>query len=153
MTIQLHKDSHLDHVANLRTDEVDELLSWADARIPAADGVVVVTLDDAPHRLLVNLTGPAVGDPPVDESDVVYRPRGDRPWPSRIHRHDKITSFIRPTSTVTLVVGPHDGMQRVLYTVYGGPAAPREPSDPAISSPEELQVSQRFWSEHALHPY
>jgi len=48
------------------------------------------------------------------------------------------------------VVGGLDAKgEMVLYTAYGGPAAPREPWDRGLD--EELRAeSERFWSEHAL---
>ncbi len=35
----------------------------------------------------------------------------------------------------------------ILYTVYGGPAAPQEPDDPQC---KDVEASRAFWSEHAL---
>jgi hypothetical protein len=45
---------------------------------------------------------------------------------------------------------PVDFSRCVLFTAYGGPAAPREPGDSSIASWEELTQSRRFWAQHAL---
>ena len=45
---------------------------------------------------------------------------------------------------MTIVCGPHDGHDFVLFTAYGGPQAPREPFED--KSPE----ARKFWEEHAL---
>ena len=53
---------------------------------------------------------------------------------------------------MTVVAGPHDGHPCVLYTAYGGPIAPREPWDPALTDTLgiDLAASLTFWREHAL---
>jgi hypothetical protein len=39
----------------------------------------------------------------------------------------------------------------ILYTAFGGPAAPREPGDPSLDGNEAgLAESKAFWAEHAL---
>lgn len=99
-------------------------------------------------ELEVDLVGPIVGLPPVDESRVVYDYRGDRKYKSRLLRH----TVPRPWVTyVTVVYGPHEG-ETVLYTAYAGPEAPEEPTDPRLNGmPVEVRKeSEDFWSEHAL---
>jgi hypothetical protein len=87
------------------------------------------------------LYGPAAGDPPVSESVVSYRPRGDRPW------SDRVVSW--PTRPVDYVqaIGIREGDNFKLFTVYGGPLAPQHPDDP---SNRDVEASKKFWSEHAL---
>jgi len=51
---------------------------------------------------------------------------------------------------VTIIAGPHEGHSCILYTAYGGPAAPREAADPYIESEEEREASRAFWAVHAL---
>ena len=90
--------------------------------------------------------GPIAGDPPVDEADVVYAVRGERSGTSRLVRLPARTSRV-----VTIVGGPGDDGSMVLYTSYGGPAAPREPGDPSIAgNAEALAESRAFWAQHAL---
>jgi hypothetical protein len=92
------------------------------------------------------LYGPLAGDPPVDEADVVYAVRGERSSPSRLVRLGARTSRV-----VTVIAGPGDDGGIVLYTAYGGPAAPREPGDPSIAgNAEALEESRAFWAQHAL---
>ena len=88
------------------------------------------------------LYGPLAGDEPVEECDVHYARRGDRAGESRL-----VNRPMRETRTMTVVAGPHGDEPCVLYTSYGGPAAPREPFD----LPEgERGESEAFWASHAL---
>lgn len=92
------------------------------------------------------LYGPACGDDPVPKNEVVVEKRPGRDWPSRL-----IDKPMRYSFRATVIAGPAEGYDGiVLYTVYGGPAAPREPLDPAIKSEAERQDSERFWAQHAL---
>jgi hypothetical protein len=92
------------------------------------------------------LYGPLAGDPAIKEGQVEYVTRGDRKWPSRM-----IKKPMRKTSMVTVIAGPHEGDACVLYTAYGGPAAPREPGDPSVQKDQALlEESEAFWSKHAL---
>ena len=47
---------------------------------------------------------------------------------------------------MTVIGGPDANGLTILYTAYGGPAAPREPWDPGSTS--SAREAQRFWSEH-----
>lgn len=88
--------------------------------------------------------GPAAGDAPVPESQVFYRPRGDRPWADRV-----VSWPTRPVDYVQAIGMPdqNDPNKIVLFTVYGGPLAPQHPDDP---NNRDLAASKKFWSEHAL---
>lgn len=115
-------DSHLDHGLTLAH------LAWL-ARIGAPGGAVTVmtlTLPDELPALTCALYGPAMGDAPVTEG-IILSMRGDRQWWSRL-----VPLPARETRLVTIVTGPHDDEPCVLYTAYGGPAAPREPGDPSL---------------------
>lgn len=46
-------------------------------------------------------------------------------------------------------MGPFGGDPCVLYTVVGGPAAPKELADPYLTA-EERPAAEAFWREHAL---
>jgi hypothetical protein len=39
--------------------------------------------------------------------------------------------------------------QMIVFTMFGGPCAPKEPGDPSLK-PEEVEASLAFWAEHAL---
>lgn len=85
--------------------------------------------------------GPAMGDAPVTDEEVVLEARGDRPWKDRLVRRD-----VRQVNYVQ-VIGIRDGNSFQLFTIYGGPLAPQNPEDP---SNRDAEGSIRFWSEHAL---
>lgn len=155
----IHTDSHIDHSVPTRVIEwaQQELArmetSKRDVRdgplqsISVKDGVTKVTLT-LPHwadDLSCELVGPATGTAEVPEAAVTYRIRGERKCASRM-------VYARPTPTrqLTVIAGPHDGQPCVLFTIFGGPGAPRESGDPAIQTWEELQESRAFWSRHAL---
>ena len=91
------------------------------------------------------LYGPAAGDDPVPEDSVSYASRNGRPTRSRL-----IDKPSRPSKTATVIMGPDSRGQTVLYTVYGGPPAPREPGDTSIATDEERKESDDFWAVHAL---
>jgi hypothetical protein len=118
---------------------------FADAVNPQGEKRVVTLT--APHELTVpcGLYGPAVGDPPIPESDVVYGPRENRLWASRLVRRP-----FRATSMLTVVMGPWRGRELVLFSCYGGPAAPREPAEMTLAGDAVTEESERFWAEHAL---
>ena len=88
--------------------------------------------------------GPAAGDPPVPESAVSYRPRGDRPWSDRVVKWPT-----RPVNYVQAIGTPDrdDPNKIVLFTVYGGPLAPQNPDDPGC---RDVPAAKKFWSQHAL---
>lgn len=91
------------------------------------------------------LYGPAMSDSPIGEDEVQLRRRGDREYMSRM-----IDKPMRPTRTITVIAGPTDEERCILYTAFGGPVAPREPGDPDLVDPADIEESAKFWSEHAL---
>lgn len=95
--------------------------------------------------LACGLHGPLVGDAPVLEFEVTYRQRGDRPGSSRL-----CSRPVRPTRLLTVIAGPEGEDPCVLYTAFGGPAAPREPFDPSLGEGAVLEASRSFWAVHAL---
>lgn len=115
-------DSHLDHGLT------PAHLAWL-ASLDASGGVVSVmtlTLPDELPALQCALYGPAMGDAPVVEG-IILSMRGERTWWSRT-----VALPARETRFVTIVTGSHGDEPCVLYTAYGGPAAPREPGDPLL---------------------
>ena len=87
------------------------------------------------------LYGPIAGDPPVPESEVSYRPRGDRPWSDRV-----VSWPTRPVNHVQ-AIGVREGDNFKLFTVYGGYLAPQHPDDPGN---RDVEAAKKFWSQHAL---
>jgi hypothetical protein len=85
--------------------------------------------------------GPASGDRAVPESQVHYKPRGDRPWADRM--------IDRPPRPVNYgqALGIRDGDSFTLFTVYGGPLAPLNPADP---DNQDVAGAKKFWKNHAL---
>lgn len=123
--------SHLDH--GLSSEHMAWLTAALNERIAAGEighGVSVVTLSipralPGLHTALVRAT----------EGARLER-RGGREWPSRL-----VDRPMRWTRQCTAVVGPHEGDAHVLYTAYGGPAAPREPGDPSLPKCQECEGS------------
>ncbi len=153
MTLTLTSASHLDH--NLTPEHVAYVL----ARYQERSGFFLETFT-LPAELsdLENaLYGPIAGDDPVPEANVCYRIRGDRRWASRMMAFGAFLPALadsrgmRPTRQLTVIAGPMGpGENCVLYTAYGGPAAPREPGDLTLPDWDAVQASRAFWAEHAL---
>ena len=93
------------------------------------------------------LYGPAMGDEPVKDEDVMMLKRGDRPWKDRM-----MVGKTRPVQYVQvigkMVITPEFSVDACsVFTIYGGPLAPQNPQDPSCPSPEK---SADWWSQHAL---
>jgi len=139
MQIKLQIGSHMDHHLS-----VSHLALIVAAVAPMKDEFTIITVDIPASLPAVpcNLRGPDVGTAPVMDEHVRMKTRTGRDWDSRIL--DLVCSPLM-VRKLTAVIGP-DG---TLYTVYGGPVAPREPGDPSMSD-EERVLSVEFWSKHAL---
>ena len=134
-----HSDSHVDH--GLTEAQLRYLLDrFADRE---AFFIETITLPRELGTVPCGLYGPLMGDPPIHEDEVHYAARGERAWTSRLMKELPA----RDQHEVTVIGGPHDGHACVLYTAFGGPAAPQEPGDPACKDPT---ASATFWREHAL---
>lgn len=131
--------SHVDHLTPAQLAFVVEHFAGRDAFF-----IESVQLPDSVEPLVCGLHGPAMGDEPIPEDEVFYATRGERKYESRMCMRGN-----RLTRTLTVVAGPHEGHPCVLYTAYGGPAAPREPGDPTVPA-DALDACDRFWREHAL---
>lgn len=94
------------------------------------------------------LQGPLTGLHPIHELEVTYKIRGDRKWASRTV--SPLLYPVKQSKYLTIIGGPDDDGEEILYTAHGGPHAPREPGDPAIESWSELVNSRSFWAVHAL---
>lgn len=147
--MQRHPDSHLDH--NLTDAQIAYLLE----RFADRDAFFIETIELPADLGTVPcaLYGPTMGDDPIQDSETTLAVRGGRKGPSRL-----IDRPLRPTRQITVIAGPHDGQPCVLFTAYGGPAAPREPweleTDPAHCREDftslDLAQSRAFWAQHAL---
>ena len=146
MPISIHTDSHTDH-------SIPEIVQ----------GYVLVQFDDRESFFVETVTYPESAESvsgPVDlpavpcdlhlnvpDNECRHAPRGDREYASRLCRRAP-----RMVREVTIVAGPHPedpdaGM--IVFTMYGGPAAPQEPGDPRL--PEDRRAeSVAFWSRAAL---
>jgi hypothetical protein len=133
-----HPDSHVDH--GLTEAQLGYLLErFADRE---AFFIETITLPAGLGTVACGLYGPLAGDAAIREDEVTYARRGDRTWDSRL-----VDLPPRQQHAVTVIAGPHDGHACVLYTAFGGPAAPQEPGDPGCKDPA---ASTAFWREHAL---
>jgi len=135
MAIKTNEKTHLDH--GLSQAHMKFVVDTVGDR----EGFFLLTeempaeLDDLP----CGLHGPTMGDEPIDESQVSYEVRNERPGPSRL-----TTRPFRPSRLITMV-----GWNETLFSAWGGPAAEREPWDSSLS-PEEKKDSLSFWAGHAL---
>ena len=146
MALQIESGiSHLDHGLNKNHYE------WLLKEFADKDGFFIATVEIPSHLSPVRcgLHGPSMGDEPVTETEVFYAPRGSRKNYSRLCERAP-----RPTRKLTIIAGPHeqDGKtwECLLYTSFGGPSAPKEPTDESIASADELRESEKFWKQHAL---
>lgn len=133
-----HPDSHVDH--GLTEAQLCYLLD----RFTDRTGFFIetITLPTEQGTVPCGLYGPLMGDSVIGEDEVTYAARGVRTWTSRL-----VDLPPRQQHEVTVIAGPHDGHACVLYTAFGGPAAPQEPGDAGCKDPVE---SATFWRDHAL---
>lgn len=136
----IHRESHTDHLTMTQ-------IAWVLAALEGRDGFFIETLT-MPVEIgsTINaLYGPACGDPPILDAETYEDVRPPRKHLSRL----KIDSPKRKTQQITAICGPHDGQPCVVYTIYGGPLAPKEPTDPTLQE-KDREESIKFWSQHAL---
>lgn len=135
-----HSASHLDH--NITAAQLDYLLH----RFADRTAFFIETVELPPELGTVPcaLYGPTMGDAPVDEDRVFYKARGERAYASRL-----LDAPTRPTNKITVIAGPHDGHDCIIYTAFGGPLAPKEPDDPTLNESDKPD-SRSFWSTHSL---
>jgi hypothetical protein len=140
--MKIISESHLDHGLS------QAHIEWILAKFQERDCFFIETVEmpDQLSQLESAIYGPVVGDEPVSEDCVTYKKRGEREGESRL-----VDRPTRKTRLLTVIAGPNGEAGCVLYTAYGGPSAPQEPTDPAIADdPEKLATSKAFWSQHAL---
>lgn len=143
MSMKITKVSHTDH--NLTVGQLDFIKQkFADR---TAFFLETVELPEELGTVEIALVGPATGANPVAETDVRYVIRGGRKCATRAlpgNTPKPVSRF------VTVIAGPHEAEECVLYTAYGGPAAPREPGDPGLKTMAEIEEARVFWAQHAL---
>jgi hypothetical protein len=112
---------------------------------PAGFFIGAFELPGGAGSLMSALWGPAAGDEPVPEDEVVYEKRGARRGPSRL--------VVRPHRYCRrMVVCGIAGDDAKIFTAYGTQAeepSPREWWDASLTPLEAIEAA-RFWSEHAL---
>jgi hypothetical protein len=140
-----HGESHLDH--GMSEPQIAFLLAHVADR--AAFFIESVELPPELGTVPCGLHGPATGGEPVPDTEVEYVKRGTRAWPSRVCARAPVQSRF-----VTVIAGPHDDPDGthhdcILYTMYGGPLAPREPGDTSLDDKGRAE-SEAFWKDHAL---
>jgi hypothetical protein len=134
------KDSHLDHDMTLG------LVSYLLQTFGERDGFFIdnLVIPREFDPVACGLHGPIVGDAPIPEDECSHQVRGNRKYTSRICERPS-----RTTRAMTVIAGPHGKHSCILYTVFGGPLAPKEPGDPSLED-KNREESIRFWKEHAL---
>lgn len=138
--------SHVDHVS-------PEVLTYIQQRFAGRTGYFIETVElpETLGTLPCALWGPLCGDPPIPEEAVCYAHRPGRRYASRLVQRSP-----RPSRFVTVIAGPSTDRVTgevvrdcVLYTCFGGLAAPKERNDPRVEDAERDRVIS-FWAEHAL---
>ena len=134
------KDSHLDH--GLSAEMIGFVLEFFGDR--SGFFRETITLPAELGQVPCGLHGPLMGDDPVPDSECIMESRGKRGNLSRMC--DRPTRMV---SELTVIAGPHEGHDCYLFTTFGGPVTPKEPTDPTIKDSEK-EESEKVWAEHAL---
>jgi hypothetical protein len=149
--------SHLDHgltpqqiafVLDAVRPKIKEISTHEAEHGPLADPHLRRTVDLPADLGTVpsGIYGPVVGDHPVEEEEVFYAKRGDRQGDSRL-----VDKPHRSTNKVTIIAGPHTDFRWALYTMFGGPLAPKEPATlNRQDTAQDHKESREFWAVHAL---
>jgi hypothetical protein len=146
--------THNDHGINSKQLAlVQECLT----QIPQKDGFFIqeIEIPDTAGPVICGLYGPVMGDEPIDNEDVAMIRRGNRPYKDR--------TVCRPfrLSNIVQVIGIKATRQYMsnaravaevhynLFTVFGGPLAPKNPNDLSLTN-DEIEEARSFWAVHAL---
>lgn len=98
--------------------------------------------DDSLLPVPCGLYGPAMGDEPVTDDQVFFLKRNDRQWYDRC-----ISAPVRPVAYVQVIGQKNENENFTVFTVFGGPLAPQNPSDPTNKDPK---AAAQWWQVHAL---
>ena len=132
------EESHVDHgLSDEQLAHVMELFKDKDAFF-----IETIELPEELGTVPCGLHGPVMGDEPVAEDEVSYKPRNGRPYDSRLCPRES-----RQVRQVSVIAGPNGDDPCVLYTAFGGPVAPQELGDEGC---RDIDESKKFWAEHAL---
>jgi hypothetical protein len=138
MTVIIHKESHVDHELFINLENILK------TRFANKTGFFIESIDLEVPVGMNALYGPVCCDKAVSEEEVSWEKRDGRDYESRM-----IDAPMRPSTILTVIAGPHDGHDCVLFTAYAGPVAPKGLNDPTLKE-EEREEAEKFWSEHAL---
>lgn len=106
--------------------------------------IIVIAVPPTLGTVLCRLYGPIEGDEPEEAED--FQVQGAWKVAPVVHRPPREGRFI-------VAIAHRREHKVVIYAAYGslmGAVAPRLPSDPSISSFEEIEESRSFWATHAL---
>lgn len=158
MAIRIHEDSHLDH--GIPKPVVEFVLKQFRDRTEFF--IETITLPEViEHRHGLDhwqAPGAVFAETKVDpvpcglhldvpESEVHYAKRGDREYKSRLC--NRPPRMVREVTIIAGVSSEHPDAGMILFTIFGGPAAPREPGDPSLEG-EALEESEKYWKSAAL---
>ena len=130
---------HADHgITEAQTGYIQSELAEQDQHFFIRQITIPMELGTVPCALY----GPSMGDRDVPDSEVTLECRGDRPWADKL----LVGWPMRPVNYVQ-VIGIREGDDFTIFTIYGGPLAPRNPEDPTNKNPE---LAQQWWDVHAL---
>ena len=155
--ISIHKDSHIDHsiprsvIDHVRMHFKNRTEFFVETLEYPEEETLCTSLDNwrnpgQPYQSRLPPVACAL-HMDVPEAEVFYERRGERGWDSRLCNRE-----VRMVREVTIVAGPHPDDKEagmILFTIYGGPAAPREPGDTSLEA-EALEESKAFWKTAAL---
>ena len=144
-----------------------ELLDWIakkyEGAVRTAEKTMLFDTFQVPAefgQLSCGLHGPCMGDEIVNGDEVHYYVRDAGKGEPRAGESRLVDRPMRMVSSCTIVAGGPNGPEwdedeegkeaYVLYAVFGGALAPREPFDPDIRKEEDLEESREFWTTHAL---
>lgn len=143
----IHPESHVHE--GVTQEHLDFLIQNFHGR----DSFFIETIALPEHlgSLPCDLHGPIVGEEPVLEAEASFACRPGRNIRSRLCNRKVGESRFMTVIGGRPITGAAAG-QMVLFTVYGGPLAPRELEDPTHND-DSLREAQVFWRSHALtHP-
>lgn len=135
----IHKDSHVDHFPA----DIIKMLAY---KFSGKKGFFIETFELAEvyGTYPCHLHGPATGTPPVADDEAEWRDRDGREFKHRMCDRKAVQ-----TRMITVIAGPHDGHDCVMFTAYAGPQSPKMVGDPTLENSEEAEAIE-FWKTHAL---